>query len=181
MKRPLIASLVGGLILFIWQFLSFGPLNVHGAENTYTPNQEKIIAFLSENITEGGEYFLPTVPPGSSSEAMQKAQENAMGKPWAKINYRPAFEMNFGMNLFRGFAIDLLSVWLLVWLLMQMKNLSMKTALLSSLAVGAIGYMTIPYLNSVWYETNTFGYLADWVVQWGVVGAWLGWFLPEKE
>ncbi len=181
MKRPLIASLVGGLILFFWQFLSFGPLNVHGTENTYSPNQDKIIAALAENLTEGGEYFIPAAPPGASAEEVQKVQENAKGKPWARINYRPAFEMNFGMNLFRGFTIDWLSVGLLVWLLMQMTHLNMKTALLSSLAVGAIGYMTIPYLNSVWYQTNTLGYIVDWAVQWGIVGAWLGWYLPEKK
>jgi hypothetical protein len=47
-------------------------------------------------------------------------------------------------------------------------------------AVGIIGYLTIPYLNSVWFEGSSMGYLVDALVQWGLVGAWLGWWLPKK-
>jgi hypothetical protein len=46
--------------------------------------------------------------------------------------------------------------------------------------VGGIGYLTIPYLNSIWFDNNSMGYLIDWLVQWGVVGAWLGWWLTRK-
>ncbi|MFK7775379.1 MAG: hypothetical protein AB8F94_24780 [Saprospiraceae bacterium] len=54
------------------------------------------------------------------------------------------------------------------------------TSLLASLAVGAIGYLTIPYLHQVWMETDSTGYLIDTVVAWGLVGAWLGWWLNRK-
>ena len=177
MSKQIIATLVAALILFFWQFLSWGMLNLHGGEITYTPNQDKIIQALSENLTEAGQY---RVPAGATAEEYQAVMENNNGKPWATINYHPVQSTPFGMNLFRGMVIDLLAAFFLVWILMKFANLDFKDALLASLAVGAIGYMTIPYLNSIWFQTNTMGYIAD-LAGWGIVGAWLGYYLPKKS
>lgn len=178
MKKRIIATLVAAVVLFIWQFLSWTALNVHGTEAQYTPNQDKIIQALSENL-ETGEYFIPGIAPGASAEEHQAAMENAIGKPWAKINYHSQMELNMGMNLTRGFIVDLLAAWLLVWLLMQFASVNISNATMASLAVGAIAYLTIPYLNSIWYESNTIGYVIDLVVQWGIIGVWLGWYLKK--
>ncbi|WP_236973473.1 hypothetical protein [Membranihabitans maritimus] len=61
MSKIWIGSLVGGLILFIWQFLSWSMLNIHDNEMEYTPNQVQILEVLNENLEEGN-YFLPTAP-----------------------------------------------------------------------------------------------------------------------
>lgn len=179
MKKQLIATLVGGLLVFIWQFLSWSMLNVHSAEFQHSANQDKVLEVLGQNLEEGT-YFLPQAPPGSSNEEHQKVMENSIGKPWATVSYHKAMEMSMGMNMLRAFVADLAAVFLLVWLLLKSGNLTFNTVLLSSLAVGAIGYLTIPYLNSIWFETSSIGHLIDFVVQWGLVGAWLGWWLPRK-
>lgn len=180
MKKLIIGALVAALILFIWQFVSWGLVNLHKAEQQYTPNQEKIMAMLSENLTEG-EYFLPTYPPGASQEEIAGMAENAMGKPWATINYHPVFEMSMGMNMARGFIIDLLSAFMLCWILLKFRDLNFSTALFSCIAIGLIGYLTITYLNHIWFSGNTIGYLIDAVVGFGLVGLWLGFYLPEKR
>jgi hypothetical protein len=56
----------------------------------------------------------------------------------------------------------------------------MVTSIQASIAVGIIGYLTIPYLNTIWFETSSMGYLVDALVQWGLVGVWLGWYLPRN-
>ncbi len=179
MKKQLIATLVGGILLFVWQFLSWALLNVHGAEFTYTANQDRIMEVLSQNLEEG-QYMLPTAPPNSTPEQQQAIMESSTGKPWATLTYHKSMSADMGMNMLRAFAIDLLSVFLLVWLLLQSANLQFKSALLSSLAVGVIGYLTIPYLNTIWFEESSNGHLVDAVVQWGLVGVWLGWWLTKK-
>ncbi len=176
MKKQLIASLVGGLILFFWQFLSWSMLNVHAAEFQYSANQDRVLEALSQNLEEG-HYFMPGVPPGSSPEAEQAAMENSMGKPWAMVSYHKSMDMSMGMNMFRGFMVDWLAAFLLVWLLLKFAQLDFRTCLFAALAVGAIGYLSISYLNSVWFESNSIGHLIDTVVQWGLVGVWLGWYL----
>jgi hypothetical protein len=176
MKKQLIASLVGAIILFIWQFLSWGPLQIHGAENTYTPNEDKILEFLSENLTEG-EYFLPGMPPDATSEDNEALMQKWEGKPWAEIKYHEKREFKMGMNMFRGFVVNFVCLLLLTWLLLKIPDLDFKTTLLGTLAVGAIGYLSITYIHSIWYETNTFGHIIDLIASWGLVGVWLGWFL----
>ena len=180
MKKQLIATLVGGLILFLWQFLSWTVLNVHGAEYQYTANQDTIMTTLARNLKEGS-YMLPQPPKGSSSEEQKAFMETSAGKPWASISYHESFEGNMGMNMFRAIVVDLLAVFLLVWLLLKFASLDFKTVLLSSLTVGAIAYLTIPYLNSIWFESNTIGYLVDLVAQWGLLGVWLGWWLTRRS
>jgi hypothetical protein len=180
MKKQLIATLVGGLILFIWQFLSWAAIPIHKDAYGYTLNQDKIMEALNQNLTEEGTYMLPMPPPGSSAAEQEAVMKNAEGKPWAHVSYHKSMNTAMGMNMFRGFVIDLLAAWLLVWLLMQSANLSMGTAVQTSLAVGIIGYLTIPYLNSIWFETGSMSHLIDAIGQWGIVGVWLGWWLPRR-
>lgn len=178
MKKQLVAALVAAVLLFVWQFLSWSLVNVHASEMKYTPNQDTLLSVLSQNLEEG-QYFMPNVPPGTPPEAAQADMEKRMGTPWATVSYHKAMDMNMGMSMFRGFAADLVAAFLLTWLLMQFANLNMQRALLASWAVGGAAYLTIPYLNSVWFETRSIGYLIDTIVQWGLVGAWLGWWLPR--
>ena len=180
MTKQIIAVLVSAVLLFVWQFLSWSMLGIHQTEFKYTPNQEKILQALSENLTEEGQYFLPGVPPGTSMDQEQAMMQANAGKPWAHISYHKSLNMAMGMSMFRGFAVDIISAFLLVWLLLKIENRPLSTVLLSSLAVGLIGYFTIPYLNSVWFETKSLGYLIDSVAQWGLVGVWLGWWLNRK-
>lgn len=180
MKKQLTGSLVGAAILFLWQFLSWSILPVHQSEYGYTPNQDKILEALNQNLTEAGTYMVPGMPPGTSHEESAKAMEGKMGQPWASITYHKSFNANMGMNMLRGFLVDAIAAFLLIWLLMKTDNPGMQTTVLSCMAIGVIGYLTIPYLNSIWFETKSLGYLVDALVSWGLVGVWLGWWLPRN-
>ena len=180
MKKLLVGALVGGLILFIWQFLSWSLLNIHLPEMQYTAAQDEIIKTLTDANLEDGGYFIPTVPEGSSMEEAEARQQEAVGKPWATITYHKSFEMNMASNLIRGFTIDFLAVLLLGWILTKFRELTMSSVVLSCLAIGFIGFLSIVYLENIWFETRTMGYLIDTVVSWGLVGIWLGFYLPKK-
>ena len=178
-KQLTIGTLVGTLILFFWQFLSWGPLNIHGAENQYTPKQDQILEALNSMDLAEGTYFMPNVPPEKMAEREEFMAQN-QGKPWAKVTYHKNFDMAMGMNLLRGFFIDLLAAFFLVWIVMKFENRDFKNCLFAALAVGAIGYLTIPYLETVWYKVDNMGYMVDAVVPWGLFGSFLGWFLNRK-
>ena len=179
MKKLIIGALVGSVLLFFLQFLSWGLLNMHKPEMTYTDKQDTILQVLTENLKEGN-YLLPSVPDGTSQEDAAKAMEEATGKPWAMIQYHDSMSSNMGMNMFRGWVIDLLAVLLLGWLLMKFANLNFQTTVLASWAVGFIGFLTVTYTNSIWFEGCTIPALIDVLVQWGVVGSWLGWWFNRK-
>jgi hypothetical protein len=179
MKKLLIAALVGGFILFAWQSLSWSMMDVHASEMSYTSQQDEILKTMADVGLPEGTYFLPTAPPGSSFEVQTAVQERAIGKPWARISYHDQFEMDMGSRLFRGYTVNFLVVILLAWVLLKFEDLDFSSALIASLCVGAIGYFTFPYLENIWFSEGTMGYLIDTVVQWSLVGAWLGWYLPR--
>jgi len=55
--KVLIGSMVGGLILFFWQFLSWGLLNIHGSQMAYTPLESQVLECLKSSNLPEGEYY----------------------------------------------------------------------------------------------------------------------------
>ncbi len=178
MKKTLIGAIVGGLILFIWQFLSWAALNLHASEQAYTPNQDAIMKVLDENL-EPGQYFLPTVSPGTSAEAAQEHMTNQAGKPWAQVFYHKSYNANMGMNMTRGVLVDIIAIWMLCWIILKMGSPNMQTIVLTSVFVGLIGFISETYTNSIWFENHVVTSMIDAVVSYGLVGVWLGWWLRK--
>lgn len=174
MKKLIIGALVGGLILFIWQFISWNFL--HNSQMQYTANQDEILEML-EGKLEPGQYMLPRMPEGTSMEDAEAYMSKYTGKRWMQISYHDNMQVNMAMNMVRGFAIDFVSVFLLCWVFGRFREIDTKSAVMSSVAVGLIGYFTISYLNSIWFETDSMPDLIDAIVPWSIIGAWLGWWL----
>lgn len=181
MKKTIIGSLVGAIIIFFWQFLSWGPLNLHRSAQGYTPKQDSIMAYLNSQFKEDGNYLMPTYVPGATSEEMDKAMKNAVGKPWAILSYHRSMDMSMGMNMIRGFLVNVIILWLLCWLIGKMNEVSVVTILITSLIVGLIGFLNVTYTYHIWYQTKDLNaHLIDTVVSWGITGLWLGLWLKKK-
>lgn len=180
MNKALVGALVGGLILFIWQFLSWTILPVHSSEMAYTDKQDEILVCLAASGIEDGTYFLPNLAPGYTSEEYKAYQENMEGNPWALIRYRTEAHTNMPLNMIRALVVDVLAVFFLCYILTGIPDLSFQKAIISSVMVGLIGFFTISYLDSIWFESNAVSYLLDSLVQWILVGSWLGWWLTRK-
>ncbi len=177
MQKIIVGGLLGGIILFIWQFLSWTALNIHAKENVYTPNQQQIIDCLTAAGLTDGEYMVPGLPPGSTAEEREAFGADIAGKPWAKIKYGSSFSPNMGMNMLRGFVVNFISALLLCWLLLKIPDLSFSDVLLGSLVVAGISWLNMSYIESIWFETSSIGNLIDALASWGLVGACLGWWL----
>jgi hypothetical protein len=180
MKKLLIGALVGSIILFIWQFLSWAALDLHGSQMEYTAKQDQIMQAINAAGLEDGTYFMPRMPRDASTEEAQKAMEEATGKPWALLQYRNEMSAQSPTNFIRGWAVSFVAVLLLGWLLGQFREVTLSNAVIAAVSVGFIGYLTIPYLNSVWFEGNTIPDLIDAIVPWALAGAWLGWWMPRQ-
>ena len=181
MKKSLIGAIVGGIIIFIWQFLSWALINFHKPAQQYTPKQDVVMAALSSNLEEGG-YFIPNVPDGSSKEEHEKAMKDAEGKPWATVQYHKANDTNMAMNMVRGFITNVITVWLLCWVLLRLHKPGFSTIFTASLFTGLIVFLNVPYINHIWYQSfDLWAHFADAVVSWGVTGLWLAWWLRRNK
>ena len=116
MKKSLIGAIVGGIIIFIWQFLSWAIINLHLPAQQYTPKQDAVMAALNSNLEEGG-YFVPSLPETATMEEQEQAMKDMEGKPWATIQYHKAMENKMTMNMIRGALVNMVTVWLLCWIL----------------------------------------------------------------
>ncbi|HEX5152652.1 MAG TPA: hypothetical protein VFW07_14475 [Parafilimonas sp.] len=177
-----IGSLVGGIIIFIWQFLSWTVLNLHEPAQRYTPKQDSILAYLSTQFDSSGGYFMPTTPKGASSDEMKKLEENSAGKPWAQIAYHKSLDINMGMSMIRAFITDFLMVLFFCWVIAGFTANSFGKTLLAAILTGLIIFLSGNYIIHIWYQTfDLSAYLTDYLVSWGLTGIWLGWWLNKRK
>ena len=127
MKKWLIGSFVGAILVFAWQFLSWTILPVHSGEAKYTPAQNEIMNSLSASLRDDGVYMLPTVPPG--------------GKPWATVIYRSVYKPDMAMQLIRGFLVDWFLVFTLIYILTRAGTPTTVRILAGSVAVGLFTFL----------------------------------------
>lgn len=183
MKKHLIAAIVGAVIMFFWQFLSNAALDLHRPAQQYTPKQDTILSFLSSQLTEG-RYMVPTIPQGASSEERESYMEKVNGKPWAMVDYHSSQEASAGamtLNMARGLLVNILVLYLFVWVITRGSIPSFNITLVSSLLVGFIVFLNSPYTYFIWYKTpGIWMDLVDALVSWGAAGLWLGWYLNRK-
>jgi hypothetical protein len=178
MKRRIIATIVAGLILFTWQFLSQAALDLHKAEHQYTANQDIILSALANAGLKTGIYAIPLVDPVLGAEAQMKAAAENVGKPSAIINYTASSTNDMGTNIIRGFLVNILIMYLFISLLGKANVTGFKNIFAVSLTIGLIGFFNHAYTNYIWYHgTDIFIDMLDAFMGWGLVGLWLGKYL----
>lgn len=184
MKKWLIGSLVGGILVFLWQFLSWVILPLHSGEAKYTPAQTEVMNAISASIKEDGMYMIPTAPPEASSmEEHEKLAKEMDGKPWATVIYRSAYKNDMVMPMVRGLLVDIVLVFLLIYILTRGATPTSMRIFAASIALGLFTFLVGPYTMHNWFQTpsETYtGHLIDGFVAWGLCGLWLGWWLNRK-
>lgn len=182
MKKLIIGALVGGILLFIWQFLSWTVLNLHNNAYQYTDKQDAIMSFLSTQIEKEGQYMLPSLPPDATHEQHEAAMKTMAGKPWALIQYRQSMDTNMGSNMIRGLIVDMLIVGFFCALISRMNALNFIAIFISALFVGMIVFFNVPYTNHIWFKGfDLMAYFIDCIVGWALIGIWLGWLYGKKK
>jgi F0F1-type ATP synthase assembly protein I len=181
MKKIIIGSLVGGILIFIWQTLSWTAFNLHDAAQAYTPKQDSIMNFLNSQFSEDGSYHLARLPNTASGEEMQKHMDVIKGKPWAQVQYHKAFDVNMGVNIAKGLIADIITVAFLCWILMRIASSNPGTIFTACLFVGVIVFINSPYTQHIWYpKADIMAHFIDALVSWALCGVWLGWYLTRK-
>jgi hypothetical protein len=180
MKKIVIGSLVAGILMFIWQFVTWGAANLHERSQQYTDKQDAIMSFLnSQNLEEGG-YIMPTISRESKKEEWEAKMKEMEGKPWASIQYHKEYHGSMGMRIARSFLIDFLTMLLFCWIIRRLNFPSFTTILTASLVTGLIVFFNAWYTHFIWYETaDIWAHFGDAIISWGLVGLWLGWWFTR--
>ncbi len=181
MKKIIIGGLVGGILLFAWQTISWTVANLHDKGQQYTPKQDSVLAALAATGLEEGSYMVPREKPGASMDEMEKVMKEMEGKPWARISYYKAMNVNMGMNMARGLIANIIIVSLLCWIFSNMGPQGFSTYLIASLFVGIICFTNGAYTGHIWYPLHDIrAFFIDALASWGLAGIWLGWWMSRK-
>lgn len=192
MKKLIIGSLVGTIIIFVWSAMSWMVLPIHTQSFWYTPNQDSIMKNLSANLTETGAYMIPTVDnrtcgmfDAKYQEDVEKHMKECIGKPSAIVIYTSKNEAMNGSMFAFGFLFDFIAVLCAVIILAaagdKLHSFYQRwwMVMLIGVAIAMQGkLLDWNWMSFPWHFIR--GSVIDIVVQWGLCGAWLAWYLGRK-
>ena len=147
MKPSVLSTVVGGLVLFFWQFLFFAAINLHAPAQEYTPLDREILAHLDALNLEEGMYALGSPSPeeradpeGLGAEYMARME----GKPYGVLNYQHEWRGDMTPKLIRSLIMNLIAAALITWLLSQSKNPTILKRTITAVAIGFAGFIFYP-------------------------------------
>ena len=191
MKKFIIATIVGGLIIYIWSVLAWLVLPAHTHTFSYAPKQDTILNTLHSSLPGPGAYMMPTADNRNvgmfDSKYRQAAEENRqkmMGKPYAMVFYGMSKEGMDPMQYLIGILLDLVAVAFAVTIFVMAKD-KLNTFfqrwwlfIVIGLIVSCNTYLIEwNWMGFPWHYTATM--LVDVIMEWGLCGAWVAWYFRK--
>jgi len=156
--RILLAGILGGVVMFIWNFVAHDMLPLGETGVHLIPNEDAVTSVLQTNLGDtAGFYVFPSggLTPGATKEqkgaAMKKAEEQMAAGAGGVLVYRPKRIFNFPKRLGIEFTTELIESLLAVFLLAQTRITSFGGKVGFVLTVGILAAIVtnVPYAN--WY------------------------------
>ena len=182
--RTLVASLVGMIIIFAYQALSWMVLPVHKNAFSYNKSQDTIMTVLSQHLNADGIYHMPSTPPDASMQEHEDMMKKMEGKPWAIINYHASASNAMGVQMFYGLLFNLVCILLIIMVInrasMVFATFGSKLMLVMTFSVFLVFGGPLMSWNWWFYPTNyVIGDVIDIIVGWLLCGLWLSWYLSR--
>lgn len=184
--RIAIAAVLGGLVMFFWGFASHMLLPIGEMGMKEAVNEDVVIAAMRDGLPGEGVYQVPGISGEQMNDPAAVAAYSAKAKanPNAFIVYQPVGEdgMDMGQELGQEFATNVVSSFLLAWVL-ALGSFGFRKRVLVSAAMGLFAWtaISLPYWN--WYRFPmdfTTGALLQQVIGWTLAGAAMAWWLGRK-
>ena len=182
--RILLAGILGGVVMFIWNFVAHDLLPIGEMGVKTISNEDAVRSALDTNLGDKlGFYIFPSggYTSGMSGEekkaAMKKMEEQTAAGAAGILIYRPKRVFNFPKRLAEQFATDVLLGLLAIFLLAgcQMTTFGGKVGFVFIVGIIASIATNVPYAN--WYgfpKDYTLGQMITQIVGFllvGIVGA----------
>lgn len=184
MKRVLLAGLLGGVVMFIWGWLSWGMLPWHNATIPNLPNEDAVIAVLQSSITASAVYQFPGMPAGEAD--MAAWTEKYKRGPSGMLFYSVEGKDPMGAGMFVGgfileFIIATLAAWFLSLALGRLPGYGQRVGFLTML--GVLGALVSHIMAWNWMG-NPMGYSlvmsADLVIASLLAGLVIAWRIKPE-
>jgi len=188
--RIFLAGILGGIVMFIWNFVAHDLLPLGEMGVRLIPNEDAVTSVLQTNLGDtSGFYVFPSggLTPGATREqkeaAMKKAEEQMAAGAGGVLIYRPKRIFNFPKRLGIEFATEMIESLLAVFLLAQTRITSFggKVGFILTAGILAAIATNVPYAN--WYgfpKTFTLAQMIMMFVSFLLVGIVAALILPKR-
>ena len=189
--RILLAGIVGGVVMFVWNFVAHELLPIGEMGVSVMQNEDAVTSALQSNLGDNsGFYVFPSggLTPGATSDqkkaAMQKAAKQMAEGAAGLLIYRPKRIFNFPKRLGIEFVTEVIEALLAVFLLAQTRITSFGGKVGFVLVAGILAAIAtnIPYAN--WYgfpKPYTLGQITITLVNFLLVGIIAGILMRPKD
>ncbi|PYL54891.1 MAG: hypothetical protein DMF29_05285 [Verrucomicrobia bacterium] len=156
--RIFLAGILGGVVMFIWNFVAHDLLPLGEMGVRLIPNEDAVTSVLQTNLGDNsGFYVFPSggLTPGATGEqkkaAMKKAEEQMAAGAGGVLVYRPKRIFNFPKRLGIEFVTEVIESLLAVFLLAQtrIRGFGGKVGFIFTTGILASIVTNVPYAN--WY------------------------------
>jgi len=191
MFKVIFGGIVGGIIAFVWGFVSWGVLPWHDLAINKFRNQEFVTWVIKENVTVDGVYVAPfalsdqvNLTPGEIKQEAEQQKAAMKTGPFVYAQVKTGgINPSSPLLYFYSFLTQFAGAVLISLLLMKVVDTSYGGRLffvtMIGLLIGILGF--IPNWN--WFGAGyrfTLIMMADVLIQWFLVGLFLAGFMKPK-
>jgi hypothetical protein len=185
--RVLVTAILGGVVFFMWGAVAHMMLPIGEMGMKLPTEQAATLSAIAPSTQGEGVYMYPSMDPAKwQDEAAVKAFVEAnKGSPYAFLIYQPGgnpAHADMTPNLIRQFASDLLSAWVVAFVL-ALGAFGFAKRVFIATALGLFSWLTVsvPYWNWYLFPLDfTIGNLLEQVVGWALAGIAMAWWLGRK-
>ncbi|GAC1626031.1 MAG: hypothetical protein NVS9B13_21960 [Candidatus Acidiferrum sp.] len=179
LKSLLLGTIVGGLVAFLWSWVSWGVLPWHEKALLKFQNEAEVTAMITSHTIDSGMYLLPGKTPtnGLTGEQKKAAEAADMEKMQKQPIMLAAIRRNGFGSMAQGLVIQLLcqmaAAFLLTWLLLQTSGLSYARRVIFLAVAGLTASVIVDLPNWNWWgfsSAYTLVNLADFTLTWLLAG-----------
>ncbi len=180
MIRVLTASIVGGIVVFLWGAISHMVLGLgeKGMSMEKLPGEQAILTTLSENIPETGIYFVPGMDPTITDSQRQwdDAMERMNKGPVAfMVVTREGYEGNMAMQMVWEAVSSAAAALIVSIVLLAMRGPYLFRVLVVA-GFGVFAWLSYGASEVIWYdfpEAYGVAQLIDQFVGWALAGLFM--------
>ncbi len=130
-KNVLLGTLIGGVILFLWGWISHTLLPIYNTSVLGFDNEDAVVQAILENAPVSGLYFIPYSPSTMATETEKQAvAERMKNGPFVLASIRLGEMGSVKVNMIVQFLTDLLSALFVCLLLARTKEMSFWNVIL---------------------------------------------------
>lgn len=191
MKKLLIGSFVGAIVLFVWSFLAWSVLPIHLNTFMYNPAMNTVLKTLADSNVETGVYAMPMADNRNVSgfdskyrEETERVMKESENKPAVMVSYLKEGYQFSALTIIKGFLINLITLFAACMLLIPGYK-TMNTFFgrwWLTLFVGVLVSAAGPLINYNWMGapwSYTIDLIMDVMVNWGITGLWLAYYFKN--